>query len=92
MSGTLTRPRVACINWNGDDWQPRAGVLVPLRDGRVESAYFETWTEAMAWANRYARLWAERRETCTYHGGCSNPAEDDDGRCWYHAKPRRWQG
>lgn len=73
----ITRPRVGCINWSrgeeiirdlcdGDeDWVPRAVVFVPTRDGQVKDVFFDTWTEAIKWANRYARLlraspWADR--------------------------------
>lgn len=57
---TITRPRIACINWSKPDL-PKAGVLVPVRHSEYpEDAYFDTWAEAVEWANGYARAWASR--------------------------------
>ena len=58
MSG-LTRPRIGCMNWSHPD-APKAVVFVPTRMGE-QDAFFDTWAEAIEFANRYARLW-QRRE------------------------------
>ena len=59
-SVTLTRPRIGCINWSHEG-APKALVFVPTALGS-EDAFFDTWAEAVAWANRYAHLWANREE------------------------------
>lgn len=51
------RAHIGCINWTGASHLPRAVVFVPTRDGGTHDKFFDTWAEAIEWANKYMRLY-----------------------------------
>lgn len=63
--------------------------LVDLDDrGRID----DPWWDALNRVRDAGReLRAIEADVCTYHGGCSSPADPnrDDGRCEYHAPSTR---
>lgn len=69
-----------------------------LADGQATLAvrYAHAATLLGQRAVHYRPGWEERRTpnpaTCTYHGGCSEPADParDDQRCEHHAPGKRW--